>query len=103
MTLCAAAGMYSNGGGGGEQDDESDDCKRGGGEGKELPTASPAKGENDVLVFEEPVRAGLTAKGFGIGLGSCLSFALCDDKFVGREDTLKASGGVTDLVMSLGL
>lgn len=33
-------------------------------------------GENEVLLVEAPVREGFTAKGFGMGLGSCLSFAL---------------------------
>ena len=95
--------MYSNGGGGGEQDDESDDCTRLGGGGMEQEPTLLAKGEDDVFVCKEPARVGLTAKGFGIGRGSCLSFTLCDDRLVGREDTLKANGGVTDFVRSLGL
>lgn len=68
--------MYSSGGGGGEQDADSDDCKSGGGGGMILPPASPVKGENEVLVTEDPVRVGLTAKGLGMGLGNCLSFDL---------------------------
>lgn len=95
--------MYSNGGGGGEHDDDSDDCNSGGGGGIVLPPVFPVKGENEVLVAEDPVRSGLTAKGLGIGLGNCLSFVRYGDKFVGREETRKASGGVTDLVSSLGL
>ena len=92
--------MYSKGGGGGEQEDESDDCRSGGGGGMPLPPVFPVTGENDVLVIEDPVKV---ANGLGMGLGSCLSFALYADKLVGREETLKASGGVTDLVSSLGL
>lgn len=95
--------MYSRGGGGGEHDDDSDDCNKGGGGGMILLPALPVKGENEVLVTEAPVRVGLTAKGLGMGLGNCLSFDLKADKFVGREDTRKANGGVTDLVSSLGL
>lgn len=95
--------MYSRGGGGGEHDDDSDDCNKGGGGGMILLPALPVKGENEILVTEAPVRVGLTAKGFGMGLGNCLSFDLKADKFVGREDTRKANGGVTDLVSSLGL
>ena len=95
--------MYSKGGGGGEQDDDSEDCKSGGGGGMALAPVFPVKGENEVLVTKDPVRSGLTAKGLGMGLGNCLSFVLYGDKLVGREETLKASGGVTDFVNSLGL
>ena len=68
--------MYSRGGGGGEHDDESDDCNKGGGGGMILLPTLPVKGENEVLVAEAPVRVGLTANGFGMGLGNCLSFDL---------------------------
>lgn len=95
--------MYSRGGGGGEQDDDSDDWNRGGGREMTLSPPLPVKGEYEVLVTEAPVKVGLTAKGLGMGLGNCLSFDLYADKFVGRQDTLKANGGVTDLVSSLGL
>ena len=98
--------MYSKGGGGGEHDDDSEDCTSGGGGGMLLlvpPPEFPIKGDTEVLVTEDSVRTGLTAKGLGMGLGNCLSFVLYDDKFVGREETRKASGGVTDLVSSLGL
>lgn len=95
--------MYNRGGGGGEHEDDSTGCNNGGGGGMALPPALLIPvGENEVLLFEAPVREGFTAKGFGIGLGSCLSFALWNDQFVGRDDTRKASGGVTDFVSSLG-
>ena len=48
-----------------------------------------------------PANVGITAKGFGIGLGSCLSFAREEIQFVGRAEILKASGGVRDFDESL--
>lgn len=69
--------MYSKGGGGGEHEDDSAGCNGGGGGGMALsPVLLIPVGENEVLLVEVPVREGFTAKGFGMGLGSCLSFAL---------------------------
>lgn len=78
--------MYRSGGGGGEDEDDSIGCSRGG------------EGETEHAL---PANVGITAKGFGIGLGSCLSFALEEIQFVGRAEILKASGGVKDFVNSL--
>ena len=78
--------MYRSGGGGGEDEEDSIGWSRGG------------EGETEHAL---PANVGITAKGFGIGLGSCLSFALEEIQFVGRAEILKASGGVRDFVESL--
>lgn len=78
--------MYRRGGGGGEDEDDSIECNKAGEEGTEHAL---------------PANVGITANGFGIGLGSCLSFALEEVQFVGRAEILKASGGVKDFVDSL--
>lgn len=95
--------MYSRGGGGGEHEDDSAGCKRRGGGGVALlPVLTVTMGENEAPLVVFPARDGLTAKGLGMGLGSCLSLPLHPVQFVGREETRKASGGVTDLVSSRG-
>ena len=95
--------MYSRGGGGGEHEADSVGCKSGGGGGvASFPVLTATVGENEVLLVVFPVREGLTAKGLGMGLGSCLSLNLHPVQVVGREETRKASGGVTDLVRSRG-
>ena len=95
--------MYNSGGGGGEHEVDSAGCNSGGGGGMpSSPVPQAPVGNNEVLLVEAPVSGGFTANGFGMGLGSCLSFALQPVQFVGREDTRKASGGVTDLMSSLG-
>ena len=71
VTLCAAAGMYNKGGGGGELTD-SERCDNGE-EGLPVsPVLLVSVGYNAVLPIETLVIEGLTANGFGIGLGSCL-------------------------------